>query len=144
MSYVIYIRRGKGKPPLVKGEIADRFAQDASLTQVTETSWSWADPASGAGFTLTFRQEELSTEGRLNMDGEASITKLRELAQSLDAQVYGEEGENLTEAVVASKSMGPWSVAGGIVVTVLFFPFVTLFLLVRLPWLVWKFLRTTK
>lgn len=144
MSYVISVRRPPGKPTLTANEIAQRLSVIGGFSRRSESSWAWTLPEGREGPTISFAAGELSIDGALGRDTEACVRTLRDLAESLEAVVYGEEGEELSGPTTPTPAVSPWSLLGGLVLAVLLFPFMALLSIVRLPWLLWKLVRAVK
>lgn len=149
MSYVIEIRRAKGAVALTEADLA-RLLNDPQLGQVSSNAWLWTSLTSSAQLTLTWHAGALSTDdinwvstATSNANTDECLNKLRAIARELNAQVLGEEGENLSEPNSDMQTNG-WAAVGALLMVLLMLPFMLLFLTVRLPWLVWKLISKPK
>jgi hypothetical protein len=144
MSYVVSIRREEGSGPFSSADLEEAsklpgFSLDGEFL-------IWTNPTSHHALTMNITPEEIWTDDPVVRSREVIII-LRSLAMTLGAGIYGEEGEDLSEAAQAAAAAQPASrsaVALGLAGTVFLAPFVVLLALVRLPWVLWKIMRASK
>ncbi|HRE12689.1 MAG TPA: hypothetical protein PLD37_00675 [Usitatibacteraceae bacterium] len=137
MSYVLSIRRAEIAEPFSSSELEHAVAVHPGLV-LEGQRLSWSSPKSQAKLTLNVSPRELWTDGLTPQNSAEQTRFLADLARTLDAQLVGEEGEVLfPEPEESALGSAAKSAAGG-VLTVLALPFVLVFALVRLPWVLWK------
>ncbi len=100
MSYVATIKRETDKPPLTPEEFVRLIEADESLSGGHQEPIVWTNPASGETFYINAETDRLWTDD-LGGDSETRalemLDKLRNIAGELDARVYGDGEEDITE-----------------------------------------------
>ena len=145
MSYVVTIERPAGKSPLRPQDFARLVKNDESLSKTNEGVLIWTHPTIRQDFYLTIESNHLWADGVTRDKTDEFVEKLREIAGRLDARVYGEEGEDITES-----ELGPmgakekWGGAVGILLVMVSMPFFLILFIVRLPWVMWRMWRAVK
>lgn len=143
MSYVISIRRAASRPPFSREEL-ERVAQSQPGLALEEGAIVWSS-SSGRRVELFIGERELRADGVPGGVAEQALAVFAFVAQALNAQLVGEEGEVLAGTPIELAAPAPWwQVAGGALIVVLALPFTLLLVLVRLPWLLWKIGRGVK
>jgi hypothetical protein len=112
MSYVVSIRRPEGRAISVD-ELRSLVTQDESLHEASPPDtgpdgvgyWAleWKATAGAKSVPFDLQGGELCVTTPSN----AALRKMQELARLLDAQVIGEEGEDLTEVEVPDREFSP-------------------------------------
>lgn len=98
MSYVVSVRREDGTP-ITYSEFVEAISGDAEFSLAPESegvrkpSFVWTAGGTGSQTFFHFWTQEIAVESPSG----GALKKLQELAQKLDAEVYGEEGEILSE-----------------------------------------------
>lgn len=142
MSYVVTIKRAASKEPISAADIATLVQHDSSLSHDASGAIKWTDPSKGQVHYLGFADACLSCDSvGIDATGPATLDKLRSIAASLDAGVFGEEGEDLSSPDPAVPPPSKSLVVFGILFSIALLPFVALVFLARLPLLVWQILR---
>jgi hypothetical protein len=146
MSYVISISRSAKKSPLRRGEIERYIDSDESLTRGSSGTVEWSDPGISEGFFLNIEDSSLWSDSIQGSDADSFLAKTRQIAAALDSDVFGEEGELLSHTAVGEHSAKYWGFTGltGFVIFIIALPFLVLFLLFRIPLLLWQLIRTVK
>lgn len=101
MSYIVTIRRSSEpsisrKELLVRvSELADLELEVDRLSDDSNLVFHWTADPSGRPFGLVFHDGSIDT---MKTPSHAVLRRLQALARELDARVFGEEGEDLTDA----------------------------------------------
>ncbi len=146
MSYVITIRRPPGAPPLTRRDFQQVVDSDESLSNMDGGGLVWTSPDSRREFYITQESDHLWTDGVRGEEADNFLYKLSEIAGRLDARVYGEEGEDLTDPGT-SPVMGAGEKLGmiiGVLLLMLSIPFLLIIFMIRLPvyaWRIWRAVR---
>lgn len=146
MSYVIEIKRAADKPSLTGDDIERLLGADRSLVKVDERLIEWSQPQRVTPLHINVETDRLWTDSIREEIQDVFLTKLREIARYLDARVYGEEGEDLTDEFdedLRGFRNGFAAVMGFIVFAVLI-PFLAITVVFRLPWVLWRISRTLR
>ena len=146
MSYVISIERRTSTAPLTSLDINRVVDADESFTRHSEALVEWRDPSTSKGFCLNIEEDSLWTDAVHGDEDMVFLTKLQELAVALGADVVGEEGELLTDTTVPADTevQSVLSAIAGFGLVAITLPVLALMFVIRLPWIVWKILRSTK
>jgi len=143
MSYVITIKRPAGKIPLAALDFEGLIREDRSLSRTIGNQIVWFDSEEEEGFYINIDGDCLWTDGIGGDSTHHALAKLRNIAVRLDARVFGEEGEDITERSATGPIDAKQSTFG-LVLYMASLPFLLLLLLVRLPWSLWKLWRALK
>ncbi|MDX1527924.1 MAG: hypothetical protein R3337_04805 [Gammaproteobacteria bacterium] len=146
MSYVVEIKRVAEKPSLAMKDIERLLGADRSLVKADETVIEWSQPHRITPLHIYVEHDRLWTDSIREEIQDVFLTKLREIARYLDARVYGEEGEDLTDEVeedLGSFRNGFAAVMGFVVFAVMI-PVIAITFVFRLPWALWRISRTLK
>ena len=100
MSYEVTIKRAADKPPLTPQEIERLIKADTSLSGGDKEPIVWTSPTDGRKRYINVATDHLSTDD-LKGDSDAQVLeildKLRSMAGILDARVFGEGDEDITD-----------------------------------------------
>lgn len=145
MSYVITIKRTDKHPPL-SGEDFDRLlAGDPSLSRdPSANEIAWVDKSIGKARRIHIAQDHLWTDDLKADDAQRFLSKLRDIAGTLRAEIAGEEGESLEGPSGPLKLKDVVLGGFGLVLAVLLSPLILLWGLIRMPFLLWKLARTIR
>jgi hypothetical protein len=139
MSYVITIKRPAGKPSLTTQDYEWLLENDGALSKTSEGTLIWTPPHIQQEFYITLESNHIWTDNIASDESGAFVEKLREIAVQLDARVYDEEGDDITEIDRIPMSTKEKLVSTiGILVTIVSIPFIIILLLIQLPWIIWK------
>ena len=146
MSYVVEVRRPGNRPSLTLDDFRRLVESDASLTLTDDKLIVWNGSGNLDPLNVNIESDRLWTD---SIGGSAQATylrKLRDIARFLDANVFGEEGENLTEENLSDPNYPRHGVSAfiGLVLFVLTIPILALVFIARLPWVIWKTSRALK
>lgn len=146
MSYVLEIRRTEDQPSLTPDDFERLVENDSSLTLTDERLIVWKQSEDLKPLNLNVESDCLWTDGIGGSAEATHLAKLREIARFLDAKVFGEEGEDLTEDFPSDPDHRRHGVSAvvGLVLFVLTIPVLALVFVVRLPWVIWKTSRALK
>ena len=132
MSVVVTIKRVETKPPLNAADVRRLVEQDSSLSGGDQEPIIWTDPTGGKTRYINCVDPETGELETDDMRGDEDsicrfLDKLRSIAHTLDARVFG-EGEDITEphpppspragctsvmvCAVALLAVGPWQLLG--------------------------------
>lgn len=143
MSYVIEIKRAADKPSLTGDDIERLLGADRSLVKVDERLIEWSQPQRVTPLHINVETDRLWTDSIREEIQDVFLTKLREIARYLDARVYGEEGEDLTDEL--DEDLGGFrngfAAVMGFVVFAVMIPVVAITFVFRLPWALWRISR---
>ncbi len=104
MSYVLSIRRGDDHRPIVSAEVMELLAHDPSLREAENKTIIWTSPTTGQTRYLNQASDHLWTDD-VNDDRDLQfLQKLQSIARALEARLFGEEGEDLTESLSPSSA----------------------------------------
>ncbi len=146
MSYVIEIKRAADKPSLTGDDIERLLGADRSLVKVDERLIEWSQPQRVTPLHINVETDRLWTDSIREEIQEVFLIKLREIARYLDARVYGEEGEDLTDEL--DEDLGGFrngfAAVMGFVVFAVMIPVVAITFVFRLPWALWRISRTLR
>jgi hypothetical protein len=118
MSYVVTVKRTAG-PPISYQEFVEivskdpAFSPDPVSAQLPEPSFQWIAPKSKKESFFHFWSPEIAVE---TPSGEA-LRKLQDIAKQLNAEVFGEEGENLSNAEASDLDTGDGGVLSSSCIT---------------------------
>lgn len=143
MSYVISIKRPPGKPPLTLRDFEELMREDASLSRNEGGQIVWFDSKTQKELCIKTENDHLWTDGIRGNHIDHALGKLRGIANRLDARVFGEEGEDITE-VDATGPVSAKQTLAGLFIFIVSLPFLVLLFLIRLPWMFWKIKRKLK
>lgn len=146
MSYVVEVRRPGGQPSLTPDDFERLVANDSSLTLADGRLIVWNGSENLDPLDVNVEPDRLWTD-RIGGGAQATyLGKLREIARFLDAKVFGEEGEDLTEDFLVDPDHPRHGVSAfvGLVLFILTVPVLALVFVVRLPWVIWKSSRALK
>lgn len=101
---------------------------------------SWIGPHRQDPITLNITPDEIWTDDPRSRTAE-ELKSLKDLAKELGGEVYC-EGEPLTDASAGASSRG--KTALGLLIAVLAAPFLFLWAIIRLPWVIWQIKRGAK
>jgi hypothetical protein len=142
MGYVVTIRRASDKPRLTPEEIARLIKSDLALAGGDKEPIVWTSPTDRRRRSINVETDRLWTDD-LKGDNDAQVLemldKLRSMAAILDARVFGEEGEDITEPSEKIPTAS-FSFKNGVLAIlllvglVLISPFVAIWFLVRIFW----------
>lgn len=146
MSYVIEIKRADEKPSLTVEDIERLLGADRSLIKVDEKLIEWSQPQRVTPLHINVEADRLWTDSIREEFQEIFLTKLREIARCLDARVYGEEGEDLTDEF--EENLGGFrngfAAIMGFLLFAVMIPVVAITFVIRFPWALWKISRTLR
>jgi hypothetical protein len=143
MSYVVSIKRKDGSGPFTSPEL-QRAAELHPEFSLEGELLTWTDPSSQHTLTMNVTPDEIWTDHPAVRSNEV-IVVLCALAKTLGANVYDEEGQDLSEAAAGVEHpVSRTAAALGLAGTVVLAPFILLMALVRLPWVLWKIMRASK
>ena len=141
MSYVLTIKRAAGKPPLTPQDIERLVKEDGSLSGGNMNPIIWTSPTGKRQRYINPDADNLWTDDVKDDDDCQFLDKLRNIARSLDARVFGEEeGEDITEEGEQTP-IAPLGFKGGVLLIIsligslLLMPFLLIWFLIRLFWL---------
>ena len=143
MSYVLTIRRAEGEVPLDRHDIDRLLTDDDSLSLESDEVIVWRHADSGETFHLNLEASSLWTDNTHGLAADAFLSKLRDVATTLDARVLGEEGEDLSETE-ASESRSSVKILHGMLGALIFIlslPILALVIVIRVPSILWKIYR---
>ena len=146
MSYVVEIKRPVDQLSLTGDDIERLLGADRSLVKVDNKVIEWSQPHRVTPLHIYVENDRLWTDSVREEIQEVFLIKLREIARYLDARVYGEEGEDLTDEFdedLGSFRNGFAAVMGFIVFAVMI-PVVAMTVVFRLPWTLWRISRTLR
>ena len=120
MSYVVTIKRTAGPPVSYQEfvEIASKdpaFSPDPVSAQLPEPSFQWIAPKSKKISLFHYWSAEIAVE---TPSGEA-LQKLQDIAKQLNAEVFGEEGESLSNIDASDLDIGDRGVLSSSCITAL-------------------------
>ena len=143
MSYVIEIKRAADKPLLTGDDIERLLGADRSLVKVDEKTIEWSQSHRVTPLHIYVEADRLWTDSIRDAMQDEFLTKLREIARYLDARLYGEEGEDLTDEFDEDLSgfRNGFAAAMGLIVFAVMIPVVAVTFVFRLPWALWKISR---
>ena len=146
MSYVVEVRRPADRSSLTRDDFERLVESDSSLTLTDERLIVWNGPENLDPLNVNVESDRLWTD---SIGGRAQtnyLEKLREIARFLDAKVFGEEGEDLTEEFPSDPDHPRHGVSAfvGLVLFIVTIPVLALLFVVRLPWMIWKTSRALK
>ena len=146
VSYVIEIKRADEKPSLTSKDIERLLGADRSLVKVGEKLIEWSQPQRVTPLHINVEADRLWTDSIREEFQETFLTKLREIARYLDARVYGEEGEDLTEKLAEDLGgfRNGFAAIMGFIVFAVMIPVVAITFVLRLPWALWRISRTLR
>ncbi len=146
MSYVIEIKRVAEKPSLTMKDIERLLGADRSLVKVDEKLIEWSQPQQVTPLHINVEADRLWTDNIRQEYQEIFFTKLREIARYLDARVYGEEGEDLTDEFAEDLGgfRNAFAAIMGFILFAMMIPVVTITFVFRLPWALWRISRTLR
>jgi hypothetical protein len=143
MSYVITVRRSSNKHPLSEEDIRDCVESDNSLTLLDSGTIEWRSPDTKEKFLLNIEETNIWTDHTRGVSADELLAKLQGIAATLNADVYGEEGELLSSDSNYYKADAASSLLG-VTLTILALPFLALLFVIRLPLLLWQIARSVK
>ncbi len=123
MSYVVTIRRPNG-PGLCVADVRAAIAEDASFGELSCTSaeseagpyeFPWRVSAESSPVSFVFESGAIS----VTTPSHAALRKMQQLAVCLNARVFGEEGEDLTDVAVPEHELSPGAGLAGCGVMIL-------------------------
>lgn len=146
MSYVVEVRRPGDQPSLTPDDFQRLIESDSSLTLTDGRLIIWNGPEDFDPLNVNVESDRLWTD---SIGGSAQATylkKLREIAKFLDANVFGEEGEDLSDEFPSDPDDPRHGISAlvGLALFILTIPVLALFFVVRLPWMIWKTSRVLK
>lgn len=146
MSYVVEVRRQAQEPGLTPGDIERLLEADRSLVKINDNLIEWSQPEKMKPLYINVEVDRLWTDSIGDETQEIFLNKLREMAGYLDARVYGEEGEDLTDEHLEDRipSKNGFAAIMGFIFFALTIPFFALAFVLRLPWALWKISRTSR
>ena len=146
MSYVIEIKRAADEPSLTGDDIERLLGADRSLVKVDEKLIEWSQPQRVTPLHINVEADRLWTDSIREEIQEVFLTKLREIARYLDARVYGEEGEDLTDEFHENPGglRNGFAAVMGFIVFAVMIPVVAITVVFRLPWALWRISRTLR
>lgn len=127
MSYVIKIERRQGEP-LLLDEMVRAIAADGDFEPIerngTLGAWSWRGAPDGSEMAVNIEADLLWTDGGRAWTTEVAIARLQRLARKLNADLTGEEGEDLNHVTtpVHSQPVKPQGPVGTILSLLLLAP----------------------
>lgn len=146
MSYVFEIRRPGDQPSLTPNDFRRLVESDSSLTLTDGRLIIWNGSDNLDPLNVNVESDRLWTDSISSSAEPVHLAKLRDIAKFLDARVFGEEGENLTEEFPSDPDHPRHGLSAfvGLVLFVLTIPVLGLVFVVRLPWMIWKTSRALK
>ncbi len=105
---------------------------------------NWTSPGTSASITFNVTPDEIWTDAPNMATGEG-LDFLKHLAKTLGAAVYC-EGEPLADppSIAGQPAVTPAKTALGLLLVVLTAPFLLVWAIIRLPWVLWQIKRGTK
>lgn len=125
MSYLVSIRRPAGQQPLTTQDVLARIRADPDLELIDsaesndELAFVWNGTASVPSLPLHFSGGSIDSMGT---PSNAAIRRLQRLARDLDAALYGEAGEEMTESELPEievTSIGVWVCTAAMVAVII-------------------------
>ncbi len=138
MSYVLSIRATQS---IARSRIDDAIHANSAWAWNGNDQLLWGLPEAEASAYLNYENGELWTDSvPSNSAASDSFSEaLQQLAVALDADLIGEEGESLLQEVDGgSKALGLVAIILIVPLGILLLPVFAVFLLLRLPWLMWQ------
>ena len=142
MSYVLTIKRAAGKPPLTSQDIERLVTEDGSLAGGGTEPIIWTSPTGKRQRYINADADHLWTDD-VKGDDESQVLefldKFRSIARRLDARVFGEEGEDISDASEQIPA-APLSFRNGVLAmlllvgSLLIMPFLLFWLFIRIFW----------
>ena len=103
MSYVLTIKRAADKPLLSPQDFERLVKEDASLSGGRIEPIYWTSPT-GVKRYINIESDNLWTDDVKNDEDDQFLNKLCSIARCLDARVFGEEGEDVTDQASNQRS----------------------------------------
>lgn len=118
MSYIITLRRSLGKPISAEEvhsviEHASDLELESAPSEVDEVLFRWTGGEEGSPLDLLFSRGEIETA---TTPSNAALRRLQRLAEELNASLFGEEGEDLSDVDVPDIETAKASVWGAVAV----------------------------
>jgi hypothetical protein len=141
MSIVVAIRRS-GQP--FEAAELERVAAAHRDLSLTTSHLTWIGPSKEDPITLNITPDEIWTDDPRSTVGGA-LDFLRSLAKELRGEVYC-EGEPLADegTLETQQSATPAKTFLGVLGVMLAAPFLLVWVIIRLPWVLWQIKRRTK
>ena len=146
MSYVVEIKRAADEPSLTGDDIERLLGADRSLVKVDEKLIEWSLLQRVTPLHINVEADRLWTDGTREEIQSVFLTKLREIARYLDARVYGEEGEDLTDEYDEDPGgfRNGFAAVMGFIVFAVMIPVIAITVVFCLPWALWRISRTLR
>lgn len=143
MSIVLTVRRSSVAPPLTRSEIEQVLSSSQSFSGDEIGGWRLVGVPSANELFLNVDEDEAWTDGGREWCSEPALAELRALAGLLNARVFGEEGEDITEATptdddLPTEHVGKPAIVIAAILAVILAPFILLLAVLRLPWVLWR------
>ncbi len=140
MSYVVTIKLSSGQPPLTSQDFVKLVKDDGTLSGGQGGPIIWNGQSNGRLRYINMEAEQLWTD---DLDDDADyqfLDKLRSIAGVLGGRLFGEEGDDITDADGQTPESPPLGAKGGLLLaltligSVLIMPFLFLWLILRIFW----------